>query len=128
MIRKEIDLPMLKKIIPAGTVLKDVMCEINSERICFGRQMGSYPLLIGIPANQKPGEYIDITVTRHGHRSITGIPYQLNINTAPISLIQEIPGIGKKQAILINKELPFKNADDFTQRTGKEEILPYISF
>ncbi|TQD26166.1 radical SAM protein [Methanolobus vulcani] len=128
MIRKEIDLPMLKKIIPAGTVLKDVMCEINSERICFGRQMGSYPLLVGIPANQKSGEYIDVTVTRHGHRSITGIPYPLNINTAPISLIQEILGIGKKQATIINKELPFKDADDFAQRTGKKEILPYISF
>jgi radical SAM superfamily enzyme with C-terminal helix-hairpin-helix motif len=127
-IRKEIDMPMLKRIIPTGTVLKDIMCEVNSERICFGRQMGSYPLLVGIPAKQQLEKFIDVTITRHGHRSITGVPYPLNINTAPMSLIQELPGIGKKQASLISKEAPFRNAEDFAERTGKENILPYISF
>ncbi|MBP1908670.1 radical SAM protein [Methanolobus bombayensis] len=126
MIRRDIDMPMLKKIIPSGTILRDVMCELNSDKLCFGRQMGSYPLLIGIPANQKIGEYIDVTVTRHGHRSITGVPYPLKINTAPISLIQELPGIGKKQATKIYKKLPFENEEDFMNKTSKEELLKYI--
>ncbi|MDP2846284.1 MAG: radical SAM protein, partial [Candidatus Methanoperedens sp.] len=47
-IRKEIDLPMLRRIVPAGTLLKDVRTEIF-DKITFGRQLGSYPLLVGIP-------------------------------------------------------------------------------
>lgn len=128
MIRKDIDMPMLKKIIPAGTILRDIMCEVNDGKICFGRQMGSYPLLVGIPASQDLGKYIDVTVTRHGHRSITGIPYPLEINTAPISLIQELPGIGKNQAKIIHNRIPFANADDFVEITGSKEVLQYISF
>ncbi|MDG6244047.1 MAG: radical SAM protein [Methanolobus sp.] len=127
-IRKDIDLPMLQKIIPAGTILRDVMCEVSDVKMCFGRQMGSYPLLVGIPGNIPTGRFIDVTVTRHGHRSITGIPYPLKINTAPLTLIQELPGIGKKQARLIQNKIPFSSHDDFIKRTGFENIYPYITF
>lgn len=88
--------------------------------------MGSYPLLVGIPANMPLGRFIDATVTRHGHRSITGVSYPLDINTASIPLIQELPGIGKKQAADIKRKAPFTNKDDFIKRIGSEEILPYI--
>ncbi len=126
-IRKNIDLPMLQKLVPTGTILKDVMCEINDGKMCFGRQMGSYPLLVGIPANMPLGRFIDATVTRHGHRSITGVPYPLGINTATIPLIQELPGIGKKQATDIKRKAPFTSKDDFIKRTGNEEIIHYIN-
>jgi Uncharacterized Fe-S oxidoreductase len=125
-IRKDIDLPMLQKVVPAGTILRDIMCEVNDGKMCFGRQMGSYPLLAGIPSNLPLGRFIDITVTRHGHRSITGIPYPLEINTAPTSLIQELPGIGKKEAALIHNKTPFLNKEDFLERNGNEELLTYI--
>ena len=125
-IRKSIDMPMLQKLVPTGTILRDIMCEVNDRKMCFGRQMGSYPLLVGIPANMPLGRFIDATVTRHGHRSITGVPYPLDINTASILLIQELPGIGKKQAADIKRKAPFTNKDDFIKRMGSEEILPYI--
>ncbi len=127
-IRKDIDMPMLKKIVPRGTILKDVLCEINDGKICFGRQMGSYPLLMGIPSNLPTGKFIDVTVTRHGHRSITGVPFPLNINTAPLALIQELPGLGKKQAGLVYNKLPFSDSDDLIKRTGHKGIIPYIKF
>ncbi|WP_091932182.1 radical SAM protein [Methanolobus profundi] len=126
-IRKDIDLPMLQKVVPVGTILKDVICEVNDGKMCFGRQLGSYPLLIGIPANMPLNTFTDVTVTRHGHRSVTGIPYPLNINTAPIQFIQELPGIGKKQAVKIHQNIPFSDKEDIVKRTGNEEILPYIS-
>lgn len=127
-IRKEIDLPMLQKVVPAGTILKDLMCEINDGKICFARQIGSYPLLAGIPANLPAGRFIDITVTGHGQRSITGIPCPLNINTASLNLIQQLPGTGKKQAIDISRKTPFENGEDFVTKTGKKDLLPFISF
>ncbi|WP_340818697.1 radical SAM protein [Methanolobus sp. WCC4] len=125
-IRKEIDLPMLQKVVPVGTILKDVLCEVNDGKMCFGRQMGSYPLLVGIPASMPLNNFTDITITRHGHRSVTGVPYPLNINSAPLQLIQELPGIGKKQAIEIQKHIPFSSKEDMIKRTGNEGILPYI--
>ncbi|WP_094228974.1 radical SAM protein [Methanolobus psychrotolerans] len=126
-IRKDIDLPMLQNITPAGTIIREVMCEINDRKMCFGRQMGSYPLLVGIPVNMPTGTFIDVTVTRHGHRSITGIPYPLDINTAPIPLIQELPGIGKKHATLIHSKAPFSSKKDFIERIGNEELLAFIN-
>ncbi|TGC07873.1 radical SAM protein [Methanolobus halotolerans] len=127
-VRKNIDLPMLKKIIPPGTVLKGVLCEVNDRNICFGRQMGSYPLLVGIPANMPLDKFIDITVTRHGQRSITGIPYPLDINTAPLQFIQELPGIGKKQAVTIRSKAPFTDEEDLLKKIeNAEQILEYLS-
>jgi radical SAM superfamily enzyme with C-terminal helix-hairpin-helix motif len=125
-IRKNIDLPMLQKLIPTGTIIRDIMCEINDGKMCFGRQMGSYPLLVGIPANMPLGRFMDTTVTRHGHRSITGVPYPLDINAANIALIQELPGIGKKQATDVKRKAPFTSKDDFIKKIGSEDILPYI--
>lgn len=126
-IRKEIDLPMLQRLVPPGTVLKDVLCEVNDTNICFGRQMGSYPLLVGIPANMPPGEFIDVTVTRHGQRSITGIPFPLNINQAPIQLIQELPGIGKKQAAIIYSNAPFADRENFLKKVeNADRLIEYL--
>lgn len=125
-IRKDIDLPMLQRVVPVGTILKDVLCEVNDGKMCFGRQMGSYPLLVGIPANMPLNKFTDTTITRHGHRSVTGIPYPLNINTAPLQFIQELPGIGKKQAVNIHMNIPFSSKEDILKRTGNEGILAYI--
>jgi radical SAM superfamily enzyme with C-terminal helix-hairpin-helix motif len=127
-VRKDIDLPMLRKVVPTGTILKDVFCEVNDKNICFGRQFGSYPLLAGIPANMPLNHFIDIVVTGHGHRSITGIPYPLKINTAPITLIKELPGIGKKQATKIYSKTPFSNESEFLKYAdNQKELLKYIS-
>ncbi|MCL7411020.1 MAG: radical SAM protein [Methanosarcinaceae archaeon] len=126
-VRKEIDLPMLRKVVPTGTILRDVMCEV-SDHMTFGRQLGSYPLLVGIPENLPIGKFIDVTVTGHGHRSITGIPYPLKINQASIKLIRELPGIGKKQAAGIISGMPYKSEQDLLDKNIMgEDLLKYIT-
>ncbi|MCK5107342.1 MAG: radical SAM protein, partial [Nanoarchaeota archaeon] len=40
-IRQEFDLPMLKKVVPKGTILKDVYFEIYDGKTTFGRQFGT---------------------------------------------------------------------------------------
>ncbi len=108
-VRKNIDLPMLRKVVPEGTVLRDVMCEVHDREITFGRQIGSYPLLVGIPSLLPLRKFTDITVTGHGMRSITGIPYPLHINSASLTLIRCLPGIGKKAAASIAAGVPYSN-------------------
>lgn len=128
MVREHIDKPMLRKLVPVGTILKNVLCEVHKDGFTFGRQLGSYPLLTGIPEKLPMRQFSDVMVTGHGHRSITGIPYPLKINESSLSLIQEIPGIGKKDAIDIYKGAPFKDEYDFLERVNQgNELIKYIS-
>ena len=71
-IRQKIDYPMLQRILPKGTVMTDVFTEMYDGKTTFCRQMGTYPLVIGvkgrIPLNQK----IKIKVVDYMLRSIVG--------------------------------------------------------
>ena len=126
-VRKNIDLPMLRQVVPEGTVLKDVMCEVHEKGITFGRQLGSYPLLVGIPALLPLRKFTDITVTGHGMRSITGIPYPLPVNTAQPSLLRELPGLNRKTADSLIAGVPYTNTEDFLKRVAEgEKILKFI--
>ncbi|WP_367343383.1 radical SAM protein [Methanomethylovorans sp.] len=126
-VRKEIDLPMLRKVVPADTILRNVLLEIHDGNTTFGRQMGSYPLLIGIPTKQATGHYIDVTVIDHGFRSVTAIPYPLDANNAELELLQRVPGIGKALAAKIFRERPYNDAWELIARTGaNSDILRYI--
>lgn len=71
-IREEIDLPMLKRLVPSGTVLKDVRAEIYDGKTTFARQFGTYPLIVGIAGRIPLGQYYSVKVTKHMLRSITG--------------------------------------------------------
>jgi len=126
-VRKNIDLPMLRLVVPEGTILRDVMCEMHENGITFGRQLGSYPLLVGIPASLPLRKFTDVTVSGHGMRSITGIPYPLNINTASASLIRELPGLGRKAADSVIAGIPYADREDFLRRVSEgEKLLKFV--
>ena len=117
---------MLRRVIPAGTLLKDVRTEIY-DKITFGRQLGTYPLLVGIPMKLDLDRSFDILVTEHGHRSITGIPIPIDINRLPFKLLKSLPGIDNKQVEEIMKGRPFSGKEDFIKRTTiRGLILDYI--
>ncbi|GAB6098385.1 radical SAM protein [Halanaerocella petrolearia] len=97
-VNHEINQPMLKKVFPAGTLLKEVIIEEVRGKTSFGRQLGTYPILVGIPGQYELGEKLDIKVIDHGYRSITGIPYPFNINQASIDQLEALPGIGKNRS------------------------------
>jgi radical SAM superfamily enzyme with C-terminal helix-hairpin-helix motif len=126
-VRKNIDLPMLQRVVPEGTILRDVMCEMHVNGITFGRQLGSYPLLVGIPTSLPLRKFTDVTVSGHGMRSITGIPYPLNINTASASLIRELPGLGRKAADSVTAGIPYADREDFLRRVSEgERLLKFV--
>ncbi|MCQ1535580.1 radical SAM protein [Methanosarcina sp. KYL-1] len=128
-VRKNIDLPMLRRVVPEGTVLRDVMCEVHENGTTFGRQLGSYPLLVGIPSSLPLRTFTDVTVTGHGMRSITGIPYPLRINSASNALIRELPGLGRKAADAVAAGVPYADREDFLRRVSEgEKLLRYLEF
>ncbi|MBS3168891.1 radical SAM protein, partial [Candidatus Woesearchaeota archaeon] len=71
-IRQRIDNPMLKMILPLGTVLNDVFTEMYDGKTTFCRQMGTYPLAIGVKGRLPLGEKISVRVTGYMLRSIVG--------------------------------------------------------
>lgn len=114
-VREDIDRSMLERIVPYGTILKDVYLELNDGNVTFGRQIGSYPLLIGIPYKLDTDQFCDVFITEWGFRSITGITYPFNINSMPMSALEALPGIGKKRATKLVLARPFKSMDDLAQ-------------
>ena len=110
-VRENIDHPMLERTIPQGTVLRDVYLELKRGGTTFGRQVGSYPILVGLSYGTEINRFVDVIITGHGQKSITGIEYPTDINSASMAHLQAIPGIGKKRAAAIVRGRPWKSPD-----------------
>jgi len=117
--RTEIDTPLLHELFPLGTVLRQVHWETHDGRtrlpvheteahtspsvhgrggITFGRQLGAYPILVGVEYKIPLETQSDIIVTGHGARSITGVEVGLDPLSITQKQLEAIPGIGKKTA------------------------------
>lgn len=131
-VKMNIEKPLLEKTIPKKTILTDVITELLKGKTTFGRQLGSYPILIGIPGVYPLHETFDVCILDHGYRSITGIPFPLKINTCPREALEYLPGIGKKRAIRILRNRPFFSEKDFNKVLDDPhviaDIIPLLSF
>ena len=113
-IRETNDTPMLKRLAPPGTVLPDVHLEYHQDGTTFGRQLGTYPLLVGLPGERDLGQTVDVAVTGHGYRSVSGVPYPLDVNAASMDELTAIPGVGKQTAGNIVVDRPYESVGDVT--------------
>jgi len=131
-IRKEIDNEMLKKIVSFGTILKDVFTEKIIGNTTFGRQIGSYPLLVGIPYKIPENIFINVCITDWGMRSVTGIEYPFNINKASLKAVESLPCVGKKRAMRIVRSRPFKTENEFIKclddKNVGEKLVGFLEF
>jgi len=125
-VRENIERPMLVRILPQGTLLKDVFTEKHDGKLTFGRQLGSYPLLIGVPGVHPLNIFFNVKVVDYGFRSITAIPYPLDINNAQRQTIESIPGIGKKRAIRILAKRPFKNINEISDALDEKNLIDIL--
>jgi len=125
-IRESVDHIMLERVAPKGTVLKDVFMEMNDGNMTFGRQIGSYPLLVGIPYKLECGKRYDVTITDWGFRSITGLVYPFRINHETMAAISSLPGIGKKRAANIVRYRPYSSIDDLSKVIDDAKVIDGI--
>jgi len=107
--RASFDRPMLERLLPFGTVLRGVWPEVHDGGTTFGRQMGSYPILVGVSARLELRAPIDAAVVSWGPRSVEAVPFPLDINGCPMSLLAAVPGIGRKRAARIVLARPVKD-------------------
>jgi len=131
-VRERIDNVMLRRLVPEGTVLRNVYTEMAQGHVVYGRQLGSYPLLIGIPYETELGEWVDVAVADHGSRSVTGVIFPMDVNTASLRALEALPGIGRKRALRIFHARPLCCPDDLMRVLGDAgaaaRVLLFIHF
>jgi radical SAM superfamily enzyme with C-terminal helix-hairpin-helix motif len=119
-VREEIDNPMLQRVAPAGTLLPDVHLEYHQDGKTFGRQLGTYPLLVAIPGEHDLGRTIDVAVTDHGYRSVSGVPAPLDLNAASMDELAALPGLGDQRAGTLVVNRPYDSTAEASDALGIE--------
>ncbi|HQQ25021.1 MAG TPA: radical SAM protein [Methanomassiliicoccales archaeon] len=131
-IRQEIDRPLLERLVPVGTVLRSIYTEMREGKVAFGRQIGTYPLLIGIPHPVELERFYDVAVVGHGFRSVSAVQYPLNVNSCHITALEALPGLGRKRAIRLFRARPIEGREDLRKALDDPRVadaaLPFLSF
>ena len=146
-VREEFDGPLLEEMLPTGTILDDVWWEAHDGRtrlprhlepeakdpaihgkagITFGRQIGAYPILVGMNYLAPLENYSQIMVTGHGARSITGIETRLDWRTVTEKQLAAVPGISAKGAWSLigtrakahSKKRPLESIEEWFKSAG----------
>jgi radical SAM superfamily enzyme with C-terminal helix-hairpin-helix motif len=125
-VRRHFDHEMLKRILPKGTILRKAFTEAHYGDGTYARQVGSYPMLIYVPARIQLNTWMDFVVVDHGFRSVIGIPHPLNVNEAPRKLLKYVPGMTDKAINEILASKPIKDINNLRRMVG-EEALKYLT-
>ncbi len=131
-VRERFDKPMLERVVPKGTVLRGLYVEGYKGNHSLARQPASYPLLTYIPTRLPLNTRLDVMVVAHGCRSITAVPYPINVNDAPRELLIRVPGLSEKDVRKLLSRRPFRNREELAMALGRcppphLEILPHQS-
>lgn len=126
-VRTGFDHEMLRRVVPEGTVLRDVYLEMREGHLTYGRQVGTYPVLVGLPYDTPIDRFVDVRVTGHGQRSLTAIEYPLDVNRAPLRAISALPGIGAKRAARILRARPFASLADLARSLDDPSVAEGIA-
>jgi Uncharacterized Fe-S oxidoreductase len=106
--------------------------ELRDGSLTFGRQIATYPLLIGVPADLPLRSTANVKVVGHGFRSITAVPYPLDVNTAPAKTLESLPCVGRSRAAAIVRGRPYRNGEELVGAMDDPEVarglLEFFSF
>jgi radical SAM superfamily enzyme with C-terminal helix-hairpin-helix motif len=126
-VRNKFDRPMIGRVFPVGTVFQNIVIEISGP-LSFGRQMGTYPVLMGIPLVLPCRTVVDAAVVDYGSRSLTALPVPVDINHLPHSALKWLPGIGKTRTATIAAGRPYRSLEEFRKVAGTGPLDHYMVF
>jgi radical SAM superfamily enzyme with C-terminal helix-hairpin-helix motif len=86
---------------------------MHEGKTTFGRQIGTYPLLVGFSYPIELGKFVDAVVSGHGYRSLTAVEHPLKINRCSLTAIASLPSVGKKRAARIMIHRPYRTKEEF---------------
>ena len=130
-VRENFDQAILREVVPVGTVMKSVYLEKVEPSLTYGRQIATYALLVGIPYETEIDRFVDVLITDHGYRSITGVPVPFHVPSASMKHLECLPGIGKKRAVNLKVKRP-KDLAEFAAIVQDDAIMamlaPHLTF
>ena len=127
-VRANFDVPMLERVFPVGTVFEKVIVEVSGQ-VSFGRQMGTYPVLIGIPQKLPVGTVLSAAAVSYGARSLTALPYPIPINRLAPAALKWLPGVSAKSASKLLSKMPFRDAEELIKAVpGADEVAGLMDF
>ena len=86
--------------------------KLRDGHVTYGRQIGTYPILVGLSYDAELNRFMDVKVLSHGQRSLTAVEFPLDLNTATMRAITSLPGVGAKRAARIVRARPFASWSD----------------
>lgn len=119
-VRDTIDMEMIKRVAPLGTVLKSAFIEADEGNHYLLRQLGTYPLLCHMPKGRPETGKQSVFVVDHGPRSLTVLPYPFVVRHAALSQWQAVPGIGAKRAARVKGAEHMMNLQHLQTRLDME--------
>jgi radical SAM superfamily enzyme with C-terminal helix-hairpin-helix motif len=119
-IRDTIDIEMIKRVAPAGTVLRSVFVDGEVGNNILLRQLGTYPLLCHMPRGAVDTPPRNVFVVGHGPRSLTVLPYPTNPSKMSLAQWKVIPGVGGKRATKIKAVKSLSSMEDVSSSLDME--------
>lgn len=137
-IRHEIDHPMLLLNFPPGTIIREVILENTNQGFYLGRPLGSYPVTVKIPIDDKRAAdafahhgAVDVIVAGAEERSLVGLVHPIRIEELGLPSITRIPGLGKRRAsdLLLSKPTRYSDLASFFSGPmfGRESDYEFLS-
>ncbi len=114
-IRDEIDNFMLKKIYPAGTIIKDTMMLDSRDGYSMGKQISSYSITVKVPGVFDIKSFKDVLVAGHRERSLSALPLPFTINSTSAKAFEMIPGISRDKSSHLILKRPFATVEEFAE-------------
>lgn len=131
LINTKINKIMLERMLPKGRILKDVYLEITKGNNTFGRQIGSYPLLVHLPYKTETNKFVNVKVVNPSYKSISTLEYPININKASFDILKCLPYVGERRAAKLVTHRPFKKLNDIKKILEdieeKNELMAWVS-
>ncbi len=122
LIRHDIDIPMLRAIYPAGTVLKDVQVLEEHQGHVLGKQIASYSITARFPLPLPIRSFQNALVVGHRERSVLALPLPLPVNEMPQKAFEAIPGISPRRAADIILRRPFRDTGEFLEFLAEKGV------
>lgn len=124
MIRDEVDMPMVRKIFPEGTLLRGLIAETRRGDWTIARSLGSYSIAVNIPKVLPALSRTDAFVIGYRERSLVALPNPFHMKTASLLELKQLPGLSKKAGGIMASRTDDPLA--LSQSTIFEAIKEYI--
>jgi radical SAM superfamily enzyme with C-terminal helix-hairpin-helix motif len=119
-IRETIDLEMIKRVAPHGTVIQSVFVDGETGNSYLLRPLGTYPLLCHMPKGTDDFAPRTVFVVDHGPRSLTVLPFPFRPSQASLFQWRALPGVGGKRATRIKATKSLNSVEDVSETLDME--------